>query len=589
MLARFDTTVPHPARVYDAWLGGKDNFAADRAAAQSGQQAFPAVVESVRANRAFLARAVEYLAAEAGIRQFLDIGTGLPSADNTHEVAQAVAPESRVVYVDNDPIVLRHAEALLTGKTPGATAYIDADLRDPDKVLAGAARTLDFSQPVAIMLLAVLHFVSDEQDPYKIVNTLLDTVPAGSYLVVSHTAKDIRPEQVAPFIQILNRGLADKSVSRDRSEVARFFQGLELVEPGVVNISEWRPRPGTDAEPAILWGAVARKPRLPRGDPADRDFLGAGGHKPSGGIVERPLAGAAPARVHGAALPVPEPVIGPERPVKPHRMVHRGRPARARLAGMRQVHGGERADVGRVCQQGRVPQRQFPRVVPGPQPHGAVRARRGARFDGLRPLRGFDVESAPRVGAAAGADTGLARRTGWRGRAEPGWDGALVLTALTDGEPPERRVHGQPHRAVLVGGDLAQRPRLPLADGADGIPDRPPRVAGRDEIRVQRPGRLAVRHRGAGGEQRLRDHAAAERPPGRRPSAAGHPGECPVIDLGETQLPDKAAAGCGFAMGTGIVHSERRLATPPHHAKRRVAVTVRRCRARRCGGAAARP
>ena len=281
MLARFDTSVPHPARVYDAWLGGKDNFAADRAAAEAGQQAFPAVAESVRANRAFLARTVEYLAAEAGIRQFLDIGTGLPSADNTHEVAQAVATESRVVYVDNDPIVLRHAEALLIGKAPGTTAYIDADLRDPDKILAEAARTLDFCQPVAIMLLAVLHFVSDEQDPYEIVNTLLDAVPAGSYLVASHTAKDIRPEQVAPFIQVLNRGLSDKSVSRDRAEVARFFRGLELVEPGVVNISEWRPRPGTDAEPAILWGAVARKPRLPRGDPADRGFLRAGGDPPS--------------------------------------------------------------------------------------------------------------------------------------------------------------------------------------------------------------------------------------------------------------------------------------------------------------------
>jgi hypothetical protein len=260
-LSRFDTGVPHPARVYDVWLGGKDNFAADRAAAEMGQRVFPSVTRSVKANREFLARVVEFLAAESGIRQFLDIGTGLPSANNTHEVAQRIAPDARVVYVDNDPIVLRHAQALLTSTTPGVTAYIDADLRDPAKILAEAAKTLDFTKPVAVMLLAVLHFVSDDHDPQNIVDTLMDAVPAGSYLVLSHTARDIMPEQMETFVQAMNKDLAEPAVHRSREEVAGFFGGLELIEPGLVTISAWRPSPVTEtAGPTVLWCGVARKP-----------------------------------------------------------------------------------------------------------------------------------------------------------------------------------------------------------------------------------------------------------------------------------------------------------------------------------------
>ncbi|MFE9105323.1 SAM-dependent methyltransferase [Actinomadura geliboluensis] len=260
-LSRVNTNIPHPARVYDAWLGGKDNFAADRAAAEAGLQAFPSTVKSVRANRAFLARTVEYLVAEAGIRQFLDIGTGLPSANNTHEVAQAIAPESRIVYVDNDPIVLVHAEALLKSSGAGATDYIDADLRDPARILQEASRTLDFTQPVAVMLIAVLHFVSDEADPYKIVDTLMAAVPPGSHLVASHTAKDIFPEEMAAFERAMNEKSAEKVTLRDREQVTGFFRGLDLVEPGVVEVPRWRPRSDLEASaPAALWGGVARKP-----------------------------------------------------------------------------------------------------------------------------------------------------------------------------------------------------------------------------------------------------------------------------------------------------------------------------------------
>ena len=260
-LSRFDTNTPHPARVYDAWLGGKDNFAADRAAAEAGLRAFPATVKSVRANRAFLARTVEYLVAEAGIDQFLDIGTGLPSANNTHEVAQAVKPESRIVYVDNDPIVLAHAEALLRGTGPGATDYIDADLRDPGKILRDSSRTLDFTRPVAVMLVAVLHFIPDEADPYQITKSLMDAVPPGSHLVVSHTAKDIFPEEMAAFERTMNETSAEQVTLRDRDQVTGLFRGLDLIEPGVVQVPQWRPRSELEASaPAVLWGAVARKP-----------------------------------------------------------------------------------------------------------------------------------------------------------------------------------------------------------------------------------------------------------------------------------------------------------------------------------------
>ncbi len=207
---------------------------------------------------------MRYLAAEAGIRQYLDIGTGLPSAENVHEVAQAIAPESRIIYVDNDPIVLVHAQVLLTSSPEGVTDYIDADLRDPERILREARRTLDFSQPVAVMLLGILHFVRDSEDPHGIVRTLMDAVPAGSYLALCQLAPDIDPE-IVPGINYMNEMNENNPGMyfslRDRGQVTAFFDGLDLVEPGVVPVSQWRPRSqGEAAAAGTLWGGVARKP-----------------------------------------------------------------------------------------------------------------------------------------------------------------------------------------------------------------------------------------------------------------------------------------------------------------------------------------
>ena len=196
---KIDTSVAHIARVYNYWLGGEDYFAADREAGDETLLVYPDMYSSVRANRAFLKRTVRFLAAEAGIRQFLDIGTGLPSADNTHEVAQAVAPESRVVYVDNDPIVLAHARALLASSPHGATGYLDADARDPGAIITEARRLLDFGQPVAVLLVAILQFVADEDDPYGLIAQLLGAVPSGSYLVISHVPSDMQRRGLASW------------------------------------------------------------------------------------------------------------------------------------------------------------------------------------------------------------------------------------------------------------------------------------------------------------------------------------------------------------------------------------------------------
>ncbi len=254
----FDTSVAHIARVYDYWLGGKDNFAADREAARQAIAANPGIRAGVRANRAFLARAVRYLAGECGIRQFLDIGTGIPTAENTHEVAQAVAPESRIVYVDNDPVVLLHARSLLASHPAGSADYIDADLRDTATILDGAARTLDFGQPVAILLLLVLHLIPDSDDPYGIVARLMSAVPSGSYLVITHVAADVEVDAMAEMAQRLNRLVAEKGTMRGKADVARFFDGLELAEPGIVQPQLWRPDgPGPVNVPA--WSGVARK------------------------------------------------------------------------------------------------------------------------------------------------------------------------------------------------------------------------------------------------------------------------------------------------------------------------------------------
>jgi S-adenosyl methyltransferase len=259
-IARLDTGVPHIARVYDYLLGGKDNFAVDRAAAEEFVKVMPSILPGVREARAFLIRVVRFLAAEAGIRQFLDIGTGLPTTNNTHETAQRVAPESRIVYVDNDPLVLAHARALLTSSDEGKTAYLDADLRDDGAILADAARTLDFTHPVAIMLVGVLHCIPDADDPWAIVRRLMAAVPSGSYLIVGHPASDVQATEAAQATQGLNTRLSEPVTFRPRDQVARFLEGLELLEPGVVQYPQWRPGPDDGpVQPVPAWCAVARK------------------------------------------------------------------------------------------------------------------------------------------------------------------------------------------------------------------------------------------------------------------------------------------------------------------------------------------
>ena len=259
---QIDTSVASIARIYDYWLGGKDNFKADRDAAEQMIQQYPDIVTGVRKNRAFLGRAVHYLAAEAGIRQFLDIGTGLPSSNNTHEVAQRAAPEARIVYVDNDPIVLSHAQALLTSTPEGACAYVDADIRDTGKILKDAANLLDFSRPVAICLIMILQFIPDEDDPVSIVRALVDAIPSGSYLTVAHPASDV-DQHVGPALrQLSTRMGGTRAVPRSYQEVSRFFDGLEMVEPGLVQLHRWRPGTGLDdtGRDLAAYGAVARKP-----------------------------------------------------------------------------------------------------------------------------------------------------------------------------------------------------------------------------------------------------------------------------------------------------------------------------------------
>jgi S-adenosyl methyltransferase len=259
--ARVDARHPQSARVYDYWLGGKDNFAADRDAAHEAATANPGIVADAEANRAFLGRAVHHLASRCGIGQFLDIGAGLPAAGNTHEVAQAVIPAARVVYADSDPAVLTHARARLVSGPAGHCDYLDAELRDPVAILRAAAHTLDLTRPVAVLLLLVLHLIPDAEDPHEIVASLLDGVPGGSYLVLSHPASDVRPAEVAEMTRRINQRLmGTKATVRDRAQVSRFFTGLGLAEPGVVQPQQWRPEPGQEAPPEVaIWCGVARK------------------------------------------------------------------------------------------------------------------------------------------------------------------------------------------------------------------------------------------------------------------------------------------------------------------------------------------
>jgi S-adenosyl methyltransferase len=256
-----DPSVAHIARIQDYWLGGKDHFEADRIAGDEAIAQLPDMVASVRNTRAFLGRTVRFLTQERGIRQFLDVGTGIPTAANTHEVAQRIAPESRIVYVDNDPMVLTHARALLTGTDEGKCSYIDADIREPDKILAGAAEVIDFTRPVAVVLMAVLQFVPDADDPYGLVRKLMAAVPDGSYLVVSHPAADIQAAAMAGMASRLNQLMAQQVKPRSKAEVTAFFDGLDLVEPGVIRCPEWRPdRPEDAAGKSTVWGGVAEKP-----------------------------------------------------------------------------------------------------------------------------------------------------------------------------------------------------------------------------------------------------------------------------------------------------------------------------------------
>jgi len=260
-----NTNVAHPARVYDYWLGGKDNFPADRALAEHIMQAIPTMHAMAQANRAFLSRAVRYLAGEAGVRQFLDIGTGIPTSPNVHEVAQAVAPDARVVYVDNDPIVLAHARALMASQNVGETAFILADLRQPQAILDHPTlkATLDLTQPVALMMVAVLMYFRDTEDPnpYGMAATLLDRLPSGSYLAVTHPTADFDPQAMAGAVAAAEQASVTL-VPRSQAETEAFFTGLELVEPGVVPVLAWRPddQPPTDPHSAYYWAGIGRKP-----------------------------------------------------------------------------------------------------------------------------------------------------------------------------------------------------------------------------------------------------------------------------------------------------------------------------------------
>jgi hypothetical protein len=258
----YDTTVAHPARVYNYWLGGKDNFDADREAGEQTKAAYPDIVRGVQAQRAFLSSAVRYLVTQAGIRQFLDIGTGLPVANNTHEVAQSLAPESRIVYVDNDPMVLAHARALLTSAPEGACAYLDADLRDTRKVLRAASRLLDFDQPVAVMLIGVLHLIPDTDDPAGLVTQLIGALPAGSWLAIAHPASDVASDKVAIMTDRYNQRVSTAATLRTHAEISAFFAGTDLLPPGVVQYHQWRPgEPARDAEGEVAaYCGLGRRP-----------------------------------------------------------------------------------------------------------------------------------------------------------------------------------------------------------------------------------------------------------------------------------------------------------------------------------------
>ncbi|MEV3857629.1 SAM-dependent methyltransferase [Streptomyces sp. NPDC050095] len=255
-----DSAVPHSARIWNYWLGGKDCYEVDRQVGDTIQVINPEIVHVARAQRAFLSRTVAHLSTEAGIRQFLDIGTGLPTINNTHDVAQLHAPESRIVYVDHDPVVLRHAEALLTSTPQGATAYIQADLREPAAILEQAARTLDFTRPVALMLLGTVAHITDDR-AYAVVDELMAALPSGSYLVLCDSTEAYHPEATRAMVEQWNTTSDNPRVNRTPEQITGFFAGLDLVAPGLTSVSQWRPTPGVSAPPPVSsFGGIGRKP-----------------------------------------------------------------------------------------------------------------------------------------------------------------------------------------------------------------------------------------------------------------------------------------------------------------------------------------
>ena len=259
--AKIDTSIPHNARIWNYWLGGKDNYPVDQEMGEQIRSFFPEIVDNAIADRAFLVRTVTHLVREEGVRQFLDIGTGLPTHNNTHEVAQAEAPDARVVYTDNDPLVLAHARALLVGSDQGATDYVDADLRDPEAILEAASRTLDLSRPVALMLLGVVNFIGDDAEVRSILDRLIEALAPGSFLVVSHPTDDIDKERAHQVAEAWNERGTPKLTIRTAAGIEALFEGLELLEPGVVSCSLWRPEATEvgDSRPVAEYGGVARK------------------------------------------------------------------------------------------------------------------------------------------------------------------------------------------------------------------------------------------------------------------------------------------------------------------------------------------
>ncbi|MFC4150047.1 SAM-dependent methyltransferase [Micromonospora mangrovi] len=258
-----DGTAPHSARIYDWWLGGKDNFAVDRAVGEAMISAIPTLRQMASENRRFVHRVARHLVAEAGIRQFLDIGTGIPTQPNLHEIAQSIAPDTRVVYVDNDPIVLAHARALMISTKEGRSSYIHADLRQPEAILRDATLldTLDLTRPVALTLIAVLMLLRDDDDPVGTLQILMDALPSGSYLAITHPTQDFNPEEMSTAVAAATRG-GMTLVPRTRAEVEQFFAGWELIEPGLAPVMAWRPDSGAPTDPyaAYYWAGVARKP-----------------------------------------------------------------------------------------------------------------------------------------------------------------------------------------------------------------------------------------------------------------------------------------------------------------------------------------